>query len=112
MLQKDSEWPEMDFKHNFKKCNILSAGGGWWWINPLQTLSQGLVLTKLFTIGPELDKKLERALKLLSDWSLETSRSFLAYFHHPTGTHSVRTKNLRDKISLHPEAWSRAAEVS
>ena len=55
------------------------------------------------------DKKLERALKLFSDWSLETSRSFLVYFHHPTGTHSVGTKNLRDKISLHPEAWSRAA---
>ena len=24
--QNDSEWPEMDFKHNFKNCNILSAG--------------------------------------------------------------------------------------
>ena len=24
--QNDSEWPKMDFKHNFKKCNILSAG--------------------------------------------------------------------------------------
>ena len=22
--QNDSEWPEMDFKHNFKNCNILS----------------------------------------------------------------------------------------
>ena len=27
----------------------------WWWINPLQTLSQGLVLTLRFSIGPELD---------------------------------------------------------
>ena len=24
--QNDSEWPEMDFNHNFKNCNILSAG--------------------------------------------------------------------------------------
>ena len=24
--QNDSEWPKMDSKHNFKKCNILSAG--------------------------------------------------------------------------------------
>ena len=24
-FQNDSEWPEMDLKHNFKKCNILSA---------------------------------------------------------------------------------------
>ena len=24
--QNDSEWPEMDFKHNFENCNILSAG--------------------------------------------------------------------------------------
>ena len=23
--QNDSEWPEMDFKHNFEKCNIWSA---------------------------------------------------------------------------------------
>ena len=23
--QNDSEWPKMDFKHNFWKCNILSA---------------------------------------------------------------------------------------
>ena len=23
--KNDSEWPEMDFKHNFKKCNILLA---------------------------------------------------------------------------------------
>ena len=27
----------------------------WWWINPLQTLSQGLVLTLRFTFDPELD---------------------------------------------------------
>ena len=26
--QNDSEWPKIDFKHNFKKCNILSGGGG------------------------------------------------------------------------------------
>ena len=24
--QNDSEWSEMDFKHNFKNCNILSVG--------------------------------------------------------------------------------------
>ena len=24
--QNDSEWPEMDFKHNFKKSNIWSEG--------------------------------------------------------------------------------------
>ena len=24
--QNDSEWPEMDFEHNFKMCNIWSAG--------------------------------------------------------------------------------------
>ena len=24
--QNDSEWPEMDFKHNFENCNILSVG--------------------------------------------------------------------------------------
>ena len=23
-FQNDSEWPEMDFKHNFIKCNILT----------------------------------------------------------------------------------------
>ena len=21
--QNDSEWPEMDFKHNFKKCSVI-----------------------------------------------------------------------------------------
>ena len=26
LYQNDSEWPEMDFKHNFKKSNIWSAG--------------------------------------------------------------------------------------
>ena len=32
------------------------GGGGWcWWINPLQTLSQGLGLTLRFTFDPELD---------------------------------------------------------
>ena len=31
--------------------------GGWWcwWINPLQTISQDLVLTLRFTFDPELD---------------------------------------------------------
>ena len=24
--QNDSEWPEIDFKHNFKNCNNFSAG--------------------------------------------------------------------------------------
>ena len=34
----------------------MVVGGGGGWINPLQTLSQGLVLTLCFTFGPELDE--------------------------------------------------------
>ena len=35
--------------------------GGWWWINPLQTLPQGLVLTFDFDFDfdPDLDKRSE-----------------------------------------------------
>ena len=36
-------------------------GGGGGWANPLQTLSQGLVLTLRFTFGPELDNRLYKA---------------------------------------------------
>ena len=41
---------------SFKFKNLSGGGGGdGWWANPLQTLSQGLVLSLRFTFDPELD---------------------------------------------------------
>ena len=45
----------------------------------------------------------------MREWSNEYSRSFVVYFHHRTGTHVTGTRNLRDKMALHPESWRRAA---
>ena len=36
------------------KKSCVVGGGGWWWINPLQTLSQGLVLTLLSRLALSL----------------------------------------------------------
>ena len=46
------------------------VGGGGWWANPLQTLSQGLVLTLRFVFGPELDKKLKNWISFFISVSL------------------------------------------
>ena len=53
------------------------GGGGGWWINPLQTLSQGLVLTLRFTFGPELDKNLQKIGPILV---FETLQSEISLF--------------------------------
>ena len=53
------------------------GGGGWWWwwwANPLQTLSQGLVLTLRFTIGPELDNKSNKCLLFYEDIIFKVKR--------------------------------------
>ena len=43
----------------------------WWWVvggwnNPLQTLSQGLVLTFRFTFDPELDNISDLLIKIIN----------------------------------------------
>ena len=39
----------------------MVGGGWWWWANPLQTLSQGLVLALHFTFDPELENSVSVA---------------------------------------------------
>ena len=46
---------------------------GGWWANPLQTLSQGLVLTLRFTFDPELDNILLG--RLYGDMEMETGNN-------------------------------------
>ena len=61
-----------------------------------------------FAFLQKSEKKLERALRLLNEWLEENLRAFIVYFNHATGQHFNGTKNLRDKISLYSEQWSRA----
>ena len=58
--------PDIHLTTSFQLKKSCVVVGGWWWINPLQTLSQGLVLTfpftglvltLRFTFDPELDKR-------------------------------------------------------
>ena len=50
----------------------MVGGGGGGWANPLQTLSQGLVLTLRFKFGPELDNRVKE------DTYLSSYESFFA----------------------------------
>ena len=52
-----------------KSCVV----GGW--INPLQTLSQGLVLTLRFTFGPEIDNT--TSIDQVGEFSVQLRSQFL-----------------------------------
>ena len=49
------------------------VGGAGGWINPLQTLSQGLVLTFRFTFDPELDNKFGSGWVVSGEWQTKFS---------------------------------------
>ena len=88
--QNDSEWPKMDFKHNFKKCNILSAGPHFLQakLNPnsefMSLSTASLVFSKLYlwresvriseVVHPFQSASTTQQLKLL-DWKF----NFLAF---------------------------------
>ena len=95
--QKDLEWPKMDFKHNFKKCNIFFFNEGF--PKTLQNNSEKYSKIKIPIMGKNFDALRAYGLDIKEKDYYSSPKIYCIIFRYPqyqasfTSTHTYMSSS-------------------